>query len=361
MALKTRVFILTGLLCSAIFASCNFPLVKSNGVIEETEGVMSDVEILATTVAQTLSSFEAQIEQQATTVPEATAQPTATPSDETDGQSMNNQPMAQSYSYAASACYAASTVSETIYDNTVMDPDEDFTKTWTLLNSGTCSWYSGYELVYISGYQMDGDSPQYISSEISPGESVTFSVDMEAPSSEGTYTGNWELQTADGTTIASIWVKIIVDEDDDDDFEVSSVTFSTDETYTGTCPYTYTYKAYITSDGEGDVVYYFKYSDGSTSSASTLAFDEDETRTVSGSWTLSSSGDYWVKVYIQSPNNQTFGKAELDLNCTSPTAIPTTKPTTAPTAMPTSTTAPTATTAVKTDGDTAGSDDTSTG
>jgi hypothetical protein len=208
-----------------------------------------------------------------------------------------------------------------------MDPEEEFTKTWTLLNSGTCSWYSGYQLVFISGYQMDGDSPQYISSEISPGESVTFSIEMEAPSTEGTYTGTWELQTSDGTAIATVWVKIIVDDDSDEDFTVSSVTFSSDETYTGTCPYTFTYKAYITVGDAGDVVYNFKYSDGTSGSSTTLEFDEEDTQTVSGSWTLSSSGDYWVKVYISEPNNQTFSKVNLTLVCASATKTPTIAPT----------------------------------
>jgi hypothetical protein len=275
-------------------------------------------------VAQTLSVVESQLEdQQSTQEPTATTMPTSTPSDEEDDGATTS---VQSYTYSTTSCYAASSVSETIADYTVLEPGEEFTKTWTLLNSGSCSWYSGYQLVYASGYQMDGDSPQYISSEISPGESVTFSIDMEAPESEGTYTGNWELQTSDGSVIAYLWVRIIVEADDD--FSVTGVTFSNDETYTGICPYTYTYKAYITSSGEGDVIYSFKYSDGSTGTATTLEFDEDETQTAGGSWTLNASGDYWVRVYIQSPNNQTFSQAELSLSCISPTNTSTTVPTT---------------------------------
>lgn len=322
MAKNGRVSILlTILLCSA-FTSCNYPLSTD----EETEEIieeLDDVSVLATTVSQTLSAVESQLNQQQTTQePTSALVYTATPAEDEGAE----QPVTQNYSYSTTACYAASTVSETIYDSTVMEPGEDFTKTWTLLNSGSCSWYSGYQLVYASGYQLSGDSPQYISSEISPGESVTFTVDMEAPASEGTYTGNWELQTSDGTVIAYIWVKIIVEEDDD--FAVTSVTFSSDETYTGTCPYTYTYKAYVTASDEGDVIYYFKYSDGTSGAATTLEFDDDDdTQTVSGSWTLSESGDYWVKVFIQSPNNQTFGKAEITLTCSEPTKTPTTVPT----------------------------------
>ena len=163
MTLKTRVFFLTTLLCSAILSSCNFPLIKSSqdGVDDSQSDLqMTDVSILATSVAQTLSAFESQIEQQATTEPESAALSTSTPSEENNRNQGLNQPLAQNYSYAAS------TVSETIYDNTVMDPEEDFTKTWTLLNSGTCSWYSGYQLVHVSGYQMGGKSPQFISKEI---------------------------------------------------------------------------------------------------------------------------------------------------------------------------------------------------
>ena len=76
MTLKTRVFFLTTLLCSAIISSCNFPLIKSSqdGVDDSQSDLqMTDVSILATSVAQTLSAFESQIEQQATTEPESAA------------------------------------------------------------------------------------------------------------------------------------------------------------------------------------------------------------------------------------------------------------------------------------------------
>jgi hypothetical protein len=165
---------------------------------------------------------------------------------------------------------------------------------------------------------------------------MTASVALTAPSSDGTYSGQWALVDSDGTTIVDLWVTIVVgDGDADDDFYVDSVTFSGAETYSGACPYTYTYKAYITTEGDGDVVYYFKYSDGSTSSSKTLEFEDGETQTVSGSWSLSSSGSYWVKVFIDEPNNQTFGSAKLSLSCVSPTKTPTSAPTSTTTSEPT--------------------------
>jgi hypothetical protein len=291
------------------------------------------VELLGTAVAQTMSVLQSELQEQAATpIPTATVLPTATSSADLTSQ----QYYTQNSSYSAQACYAASITSQSIADDTEMDQDEDFTQTWKVANAGTCSWPSGTELVFVDGTQMEGDSSEDIGEVVSPGETLSASVALTAPSSDGTYTGEWALVTPDGTTIVNLWVIIVVgDGDSSDDFTVSGINFSSAETYTGVCPYTYTYKAYITTEGEGEVVYNFKYSDGSVSSSKTLDFDEDETQTVSGSWTLSSSGSYWVKVYISDPNNQTFGSAKLTLVCSSPTKTPTTAPNTAPTAVPT--------------------------
>ena len=39
----------------------------------------------------------------------------------------------------------------TIPDGTVLDPDESFTKTWRLKNSGTCSWTPSYAVIFSNG------------------------------------------------------------------------------------------------------------------------------------------------------------------------------------------------------------------
>lgn len=329
MRIKSRDLALLGILLAGSFSACNFPLLKEKG--DATPTPLSDTDILGTAVAQTLSVLQSQIQSmEATPIPTATVMPTAT-----SAVSAMNQSQAVPQTYTQ-ACYAASVVSKSIDDYTEMEQDEEFTQTWTIVNAGTCNWESDTELVYIDGTQMNGDSSEDIDTEVAPGETMTASVALTAPSSDGTYTGQWALEDADGTTIVDLWVTIIVgDGDSDDDFYVDSVTFSSAETYSGVCPYSYTYKAYITTEGDGDVVYYFKYSDGSTSSSRTVEFEDGETQTVSGSWTLSSSGSYWVKVYIDEPNNQTFGSAKLTLSCSSPTKTPTSAPTSIPTSAPT--------------------------
>jgi hypothetical protein len=322
---QSRDLALLGVLLAGSLSACNFPLFKEKG--DATPTPLSDTDILGTAVAQTLSVLQ---NTKATPIPTATVMPTATSAVSAMSQS---QPLPQVYTQA---CYAASVVSKSIEDYTEMDQDEEFTQTWTIVNAGICNWESDTELVYVDGTQMDGDSSEDIDTEVAPGETMTAAVALTSPSSDGTYTGQWALVDSNGTTIVDLWVTIVVgDGDADDDFYVDSVTFSSAETYSGACPYTYTYKAYITTVGDGEVVYYFKYSDGSTSSSKTLEFEDGVTQTVNGSWSLSSSGSYWVKVYIDEPNHQTFGSAKLTLSCSSPTKTPTSAPTRTPTSAPT--------------------------
>jgi hypothetical protein len=325
---KTRVLILTALILCGLVASCNFPLI---GKSEEEKQEGQEIVMLATSVAQTLSVFEAQLaeQQQATQVPTAVPLPTATPQSAADSlpgqqagqmQPGQQQPgVNQNAGSTGQSCYSALLSGETIYDNTELDPDEEFTKTWTVLNAGTCTWNSDYKLVFTSGDRMDGNSTIYTSTEVSPNESITFSTNMTAPDSSGTYRADYVLQTDSGQTIAYFYVQIIVNSDssdDDDDFSVSSVSFSpTSDSYEGDCPYEFNFEADITTNDAGTVEYYFVYSDGSTSDLYELDFDDADTITVSDSWELEEDGTYTVKLYVESPNNQSFGKAKLVLTC----------------------------------------------
>src|SRR5438874_2470055 len=46
---------------------------------------------------------------------------------------------------------SASYVGQTIADGTAEPAGQNFTKTWTIKNSGTTTWNSGYSLQYVSG------------------------------------------------------------------------------------------------------------------------------------------------------------------------------------------------------------------
>jgi len=98
-------------------------------------------------------------------------------------------------------------------DNTVVPANEKFIKTWKLQNAGRCTW-TGYTIAFVSGDRMSAPDSAPVP-ETEPGKPVDVSIELVAPSSDGTYLGNFELQNADGKTIpigteVSFWVKIIV-------------------------------------------------------------------------------------------------------------------------------------------------------
>jgi hypothetical protein len=103
----------------------------------------------------------------------------------------------------------------TIPDGTIMSPNQSFTKTWMLRNIGTCTWNSGYHLVFVSGDPMGGSvSPLLTKGAVLPGQSVEASVSLKAPALAGTYQGYWKLSDANGNLFvlqdAPFWVKIKV-------------------------------------------------------------------------------------------------------------------------------------------------------
>ncbi len=105
---------------------------------------------------------------------------------------------------------AASFVSDvTIPDGTVMRPEQSFTKTWRIRNSGSTKW-SGYSLAFVSDAQMG--APAIVSvPTTAPGTTVDISVPMTAPTEAGFYRSDWQMRTADGKFFGtSVYVLIMV-------------------------------------------------------------------------------------------------------------------------------------------------------
>jgi hypothetical protein len=106
----------------------------------------------------------------------------------------------------------------TFPDNSRVDPGADFTKTWRLKNTGTCTWNSNYAIVFDHGEAMGGPaSKQLTTGSIPPGDTVDISVNLKAPETPGTYQGFWMLRNASGVLFGlgekaekEFWVKIQV-------------------------------------------------------------------------------------------------------------------------------------------------------
>jgi len=116
-----------------------------------------------------------------------------------------------------SNCDLAEFIDETIPDGTAYAPGAKFTKTWTLLNAGTCTWSAQYALVFMSGNSMGAAAAQPFTSEpVKPGEKVTISLILTAPEVAGTHRADFKLRNAGGAIFAfkdpqkSFWAEIKV-------------------------------------------------------------------------------------------------------------------------------------------------------
>lgn len=127
-----------------------------------------------------------------TPLPEITATP-ATPVTDTPAARPTNDP---------NCTNKASFVADvTIPDNTVINAGETFTKTWRISNTGTCVWASDYVLTYYSENRMG--APDAVPLGITyPGQTLDISVQLTAPSSPGTYRGNFVIKNPQGLIIS---------------------------------------------------------------------------------------------------------------------------------------------------------------
>lgn len=105
----------------------------------------------------------------------------------------------------------------TVGDGTVFGLGEDFTKTWRLMNIGTCTWNTNYDLVFYDGDRMSGPAVSSLLRKVKPGETVDISVDLTSPTKPGSYTGYWALRDDAGHIFGigsdakhPFWVKIEV-------------------------------------------------------------------------------------------------------------------------------------------------------
>jgi hypothetical protein len=144
-----------------------------------------------------------------------------------------------------SCTYDASFVTDvTIPPDTVLTPNSPFTKIWRVMNSGSCDWEAGFQLVFASGEQMGG--PASVPISVTPaGSTVDINVGLIAPASYGGHSGVWRLRNSDGTIFGPyLTVTIIVP---------APATATATSTYTSTPPPTSTSTPSATPSPEAEV------------------------------------------------------------------------------------------------------------
>jgi hypothetical protein len=116
-------------------------------------------------------------------------------------------------------CNWAQFIADVTYpDDSEMGISDHFTKTWRLKNIGSCTWTSGYALIFDHGDRMGApDSQQLTSGTVAPGASLDVSVDLVTPDTPGTYQGYFKLRAPGGAVFGigpdadgAFWVRVLV-------------------------------------------------------------------------------------------------------------------------------------------------------
>jgi hypothetical protein len=88
-------------------------------------------------------------------------------------------------------------------------PNETFLMSWTLQNTGTCTWNSIYQMYLDSGTPLTpgANSPVLpVGETVAPGRSLTVTITMTAPSEDGEYQSAFRLQNDKGEAVATYGV-----------------------------------------------------------------------------------------------------------------------------------------------------------
>jgi len=117
---------------------------------------------------------------------EATAQPTTAPTAE-----------------AGKKCFQFDFLGDVNYPpGTIVKPGTKFSKTWTVKNTGTCTWSRDYDVVFVGGEAFGSNKRGDITREVVPGDIIEITIDnMTAPQTEGTYYSYWMIAAPDGARV----------------------------------------------------------------------------------------------------------------------------------------------------------------
>lgn len=202
-----------------LLTACNFPGVSA----QPTSGGLVYTAAAQTVVAQqTQAALGTPIVLPSATSPAATSTSpvvvvTNTPLPPTNTPLPTNTPIPPTATATPIPCDRGSFVKDvTIPDDTEITTGATFVKTWRLRNNGSCTWTSGYALVFYNGDAMNGPaSSQLTNGTVSPGSEIDISATMIAPTTPGTYKGYWRLRNAAGAVFGiglnadqSFWVQI---------------------------------------------------------------------------------------------------------------------------------------------------------
>ena len=219
---------------------------------------------------------------------------------------------------------SATLVGESPPDNVLLSPGEYFWKTWTFLNTGTCTWDTSYSLVFWDGDIMGGLASYPLSEVVAPEATMDISIYMQAPAVEGTAIGYWRFKAPWGEYFGvgpqSISFYAQINVSTNIKYEVTNVTYRlVREPETG-CPLNVRYIVYatVTSNGPTDFDYFWDQSDGNESGERHYVFEEAGTATFRRDWLISLNDNpvpRWMNFIITKPKYKNFGNFVFEHDC----------------------------------------------
>lgn len=205
------------------------------------------------------------------------------------------------FNTGTSACASASLISETIPDGTIYPPGHQFTKTWEIKNTSTCTWDTTYRIVYWGGDDILGGATYYnLPQMVPPGSTVPISLVLTTPATDAAYTSEWALQTPDGTNFGvgqysvPFTANIVVSSSSSPKYTVTGVTYSLVRDPATGCPanVSHVVTATITTNGPVEFKYIWLQQDGNSGSTNygpgkgIITMKAAGTTTISREWKL---------------------------------------------------------------------------
>lgn len=299
-----------------------FSLVICLAIITTSCGSSEQPEVdISTAVAQTVQAQNSLTKVAAlpTLTPAPAIQASVTP----EGMGIANTPAAASNPGCA---LSARLVGENPPDNTLLTPGENFYKTWTLENTGSCYWDKSYNMVFWDGDLMGGLISYPLTEVVAPGGTFNITVYLQAPATEGIAKGYWRLQAPWGEYFGvgpqsiSFYVQVEVSERPKQKYGVTNVTYNLVRDPAEGCPLNVRYILYATVASNGPVTfdYFWDQSDGNESGVKQYEFKEAGTTTFKRDWLISLNDNpnpRWIKFVVTAPTYTDFGEVIIDHDC----------------------------------------------
>ncbi|MFH1185472.1 MAG: NBR1-Ig-like domain-containing protein [Chloroflexota bacterium] len=287
--------------------------------------------IIATSVAQTVAAQETERAQ--FTLTATRLSPTLTPLTSQTPLATKAPPTAPPPgSGNIVPCYRAEYVADvTIPDGTIVSPGATFWKTWSVKNTGSCTWNSSYKFVFMDGDVLGGAYVYNFPGVAAPDDTVEIPIQLLAPTTTGSYTGYWKIQAPDRTVFGvgqygqSLSVSIVVGSGTPDNNKTASVYDITAVSYTieRRCTAANTFwhiRVHLTSNGPLKSTFRILQSDGNGQNNIKLEFKTAETLTFDyGEWSqrtiTSSPNPRWVQAISMAPIYREWAKSQAMYLC----------------------------------------------